>query len=127
MGKKAPSQQSVPPADTRLGDLLASRGFAQSAAPSPTAPPATGEFDLADQGKLVLRRERKGRGGKTVTLLTGLSLPPARLEALARALRKALGCGSVVEGDIIVLQGDIVPRAQEWLVKHGAKKIVLGN
>ncbi|OPZ86656.1 MAG: translation initiation factor Sui1 [bacterium ADurb.Bin429] len=120
-------KKPIPPkdaADTRLGDLLAARGYATI--PESSVPPAD-ESTLAGQGKLVLRRERKGRGGKTVTLLTGLALPPARMEALARALRKALGCGSSVEGTMIVLQGDIAPRAEEWLRARGAKQVVRGN
>jgi translation initiation factor 1 len=112
------------PADTRLAELLAARGYENTAEP---APAATDPLDLSTQAKLVVRRERKGRGGKTVTLVSGLALSAPRLEALARAMRKGLGCGSTVEDDTIVLQGDIVPRAQEWLAKHGAKKIVLGN
>jgi len=75
----------------------------------------------------VLRRERKGRGGKTVTLLSGLALPPARLDALARALRTALGCGARVDGATIVLQGDLAPRAEAWLRAHGAQQVVRGN
>lgn len=78
------------------------------------------------KGKLVLRRERKGRGGKTVTVLTGNDLPSGALEPLARELRRGLGCGSRVEGQTIVLQGDIADRACEWLRERGAKNVVCG-
>jgi translation initiation factor 1 len=60
-------------------------------------------------------------------VVAGLGLPAAGLEAIARDLRKALGCGGSVEGDTIVLAGDVVPRAQAWLAARGARRIVVGN
>jgi len=101
-------------------------------APPTSAPPArppaeAGELTLSRTGKIVLRRERKGHGGKTVTVVDGLGLSPAQLETVARRLRKALGCGSRVEGDRLVLQGDLVPAAEAWLRGHGATRVVQGN
>lgn len=110
-----------------FADLLKEKGFAASPPPPPAPVKAADGIDLAKQGKLVVRKERKGRGGKTVTVVSGFALPPAKLEEVARALRKALGCGSVVEGQTIVLQGEIVPRAQSWLQAHGARQVVLGT
>jgi predicted translation initiation factor SUI1 len=77
--------------------------------------------------KLVLRREKKGRGGKTVTVVSGFNMQSARLEDLSRTMRKALGCGSTVEEGTIVLQGDITDRTRTWLEKQGAKKVIVGN
>ena len=77
---------------------------------------------------VVLQRQRAGRGGKTVTVVSFKGLVSApHTEAIARALRKGLGCGSTVEGDTIVLQGDIGDRAREWFVKKGVRKVILGN
>lgn len=76
-------------------------------------------------GKLVLRREKKGRGGKTVTRLSGVA--PDALDELAKQMKKGLGCGALVEGDDIVLLGSLVDRAAEWLEKQGAPKVVRGN
>jgi translation initiation factor 1 len=106
-----------------LAELLKAKGFAETISPTAGLSPSLSreaDFDLSNAGKIVLRRERKGRGGKTVTLVTGLTLSAPRLELLARALRKSLGCGSTVEQGAIVLQGDIIVRAQQWLLKHGA-------
>lgn len=77
--------------------------------------------------QVTLHRESSGRGGRRVTLvrLKGGELPDA--EELAKALRKGLGCGSHVEEESIVLQGDIADRAEEWFAKKGVKRIVLGN
>ncbi|MCA9575618.1 MAG: translation initiation factor [Sandaracinaceae bacterium] len=76
-------------------------------------------------GKLVLQREKKGRGGKTVTRVRGL--PPDELPRWAGDLKRALGCGATVEGDDVVLLGDLVGRAADWLTARGAKQVVRGN
>lgn len=136
MGKKKPTSPSTPTdasTNTMLAALLAAKGFTASTSEAVMTPVATvsgveKELDLSRTGKIVVRREKKGRGGKTVTLVSGIGLPTPRLEAIARAMRKGLGCGSQVEpGGVIVIQGDIPDRAQDWLRKHGATKIVQGN
>lgn len=49
---------------------------------------------------------RKGRGGKTVTVVTGLRHCPAELERLAKVLRTACGSGGSVKDGAILIQGD---------------------
>ncbi len=76
----------------------------------------------------TLHRESSGRGGRVVTVVSCRPSPPAKLaDELARAMRKGLGCGSHVEGDKIILQGDIQERAGAWLAKQGTKRVVMGN
>jgi translation initiation factor 1 len=117
-----------------LADELARQGVAvtptapATAPPTPPSQPRIGsDFAFDRVGKLVLRREKKGRGGKTVTVIAGLGWRPRQLDALARALRKAFGCGSLVEGDTVVLQGDMTERTQRWLNDRGARQVVIGN
>lgn len=116
-----------------LADELARRGVTVSpsapppAAPAQNAPRVASDFAFDRVGKLVLRREKKGRGGKTVTVIAGLGWRPRQLEDLARALRKAFGCGSSVEGDTVLLQGDMTERTQRWLTDRGARQVVIGN
>jgi translation initiation factor 1 len=93
---------------------------------TPGTAPATA-IDLARCRKIVLRRERKGRGGKTATIIEGLGLPPKTLELLLRTLRKTLGCGGTIDGDRLVLNGDLPERADAWLRAHGAPRTVIGN
>jgi translation initiation factor 1 len=115
----------------RLGDLLRGQGLTVQDTPAPAAPtPATSETEKIDFGgatKIVLRREKKGRGGKTATVVEGIKRPPSALERIARDLRKLLGCGASVEGNTIVVQGDMAARIEPWLVARGAKKVVIGN
>ncbi len=51
-------------------------------------------------------RTSKGRAGKTVTTITGVQLPPAELEALAKALKRKCGTGGALKDDVIEIQGD---------------------
>lgn len=84
--------------------------------------PETSEAPLRFSQKVVVRRETKGRGGKTVTRITGL--PAAHREALAGRMKKALGCGAIVEGDDVLLLGSLVDRAADWLEVEGAARVV---
>ena len=74
-----------------------------------------------------MSRERKGHGGKTATVVTGLGLPARDLDGVARALRRALGCGASVDGDRVVVQGDQATRVRDWLTAQGARRVVVGN
>lgn len=126
--------QVIPAAPKRLstlGELLRARGV-QVAGEEPGAPPPRpavepGQPELSRGAKIVVRRERKGHGGKTVTVIDGLGLSPAQLEAVARRMRKALGCGSWVDRGRVVLQGDFAQGAEAWLLRHGAARVVQGN
>ena len=60
-----------------------------------------------------VRKERKGRGGKTVTLVEGAA--PKDREALAAQIKKALGTGARVEGEAVVVQGDLVERVRAFV------------
>ncbi len=135
MSKPRP-RDAQPPAPSSLGtlgDLLAHRGVARGAPePSPlAAPPAAarepGALDLSRCGKIVVRRERKGHGGKTATVVAGLGLPARDLDRAARTLRRALGCGATADGDQLVVQGDQAMRVRAWLAARGARRIVLGS
>ena len=116
-----------------LGALLAAEGLSpsapstQPASASPTPNLAMGKATSGSlTGKAVVRRERKGRGGKTVTVVDGKALAAQDLQALAKRLRKALGAGARVEDSRLVVQGDQRDAAKRWLEKQGAT-VVLGN
>ncbi|MEL6189793.1 MAG: translation initiation factor [Myxococcota bacterium] len=98
------------------------------AIPSPPEPaPARNEpAGKLGRGKIVVRKEKKGRGGKTVTRVEGLS-PELDLSEWARRMAKALGCGATVEDGDILLQGHQSDRAAEWLRGEGAARVVVGS
>ena len=60
---------------------------------------------LVGDGIVRVRRETKGRGGKTVTVVTGLPGDDA-LTALAGELKRRCGTGGTVKDGVIEIQGD---------------------
>ncbi len=61
---------------------------------------------LAADGVVRVRREVKGRAGKTVTAVYGLPLSGAPLEALASELKRKCSAGGSVKEGVVVIQGD---------------------
>lgn len=57
-------------------------------------------------GIVRVMRDRKGRGGKTVTVIDGVSGNEAELTTLAQQLKKLCGSGGTLKGGIIEIQGD---------------------
>ena len=93
--------------------------------PGPAAPPPDPRV-IRGPARAVVRMERKGRGGKAATVIEQLGLTASELEGWCRELKQALGCGGVVEGDTIVLQGDLRPRVPAVLTAKGVAKVTLG-
>lgn len=70
-------------------------------------------------GVVRVSRETKGRGGKAVTLVKGLALDDAALQALGKQLKAACGSGGTVKDGVIEVQGDHRDKVVETLKKHG--------
>jgi translation initiation factor 1 len=70
-------------------------------------------------GIVRLWRETKGRKGKGVTLITGLSLPDDELLKLASDLKQRCGSGGTVRDGVIEIQGDHRDILLEELRKRG--------
>jgi translation initiation factor 1 len=68
-----------------------------------------------------VQRETKGRGGKAVTLVKGISLAHNELEALGKQLKAACGSGGTVKDGIIEVQGDHIVRIVALLNAQGYK------
>ena len=57
-------------------------------------------------GVVRVRRETKGRGGKTMTAIHGVPLDGKGLEELASKLKRSMGTGGAVKEGVIEIQGD---------------------
>jgi len=57
-------------------------------------------------GIVRVSRETHGRKGKGVSLVTGLRMAPAQLEALCKELKQRCGAGGTVKAGTIEIQGD---------------------
>jgi len=104
----------------KLRDSLPER----PSAPAPVQPPAAPVRSAIPRA--VIRMERSGRGGKEVTVIEHLAIPPMEREKWVKALKASLGCGGVVEGDTLVLQGDHRKRLPPLLTARGVKKVIVG-
>ena len=103
-----------------LGDLLKLAGFDESEQKEISVEDKSNKPVKTDQISLrnaTIHKERKGRKGKTVTVVGGIDLDESGLEELAKKMRKTLGCGSHIDNGTIVLQGDLVDRARSLLIK----------
>jgi translation initiation factor 1 len=72
-------------------------------------------------GRAFLRLERKGRGGKTVTVAGSLALSDDQLRALLKELQKACGTGGTVKDHCLELQGDCREKVRPLLAQRGYK------
>lgn len=78
----------------------------------------------AGDGIVRVSRQTKGRGGKAVTVVTGLALDAPALSELGKKLKAACGSGGTVKDGVIEVQGDhcdkvmAVLQTQGWTVKR---------
>lgn len=73
----------------------------------------------AKDGVVRVGRQTQGRGGKGVTVVTGLPLAPEELELLARELKQRCGSGGTVRDGTIEIQGEHRDTLVAELVKRG--------
>lgn len=131
MSRKPPddAKADLPPRPRSPFDVL--RGLvpdapAAPAAPS-SAPPPESARPAGSRARVTVRRERSGRGGKSVTVAEGPGLAGRDLGLLARQCAAALGLGARVEGEALVVQGDQCERLIAWLGTRGFDQVVRGN
>lgn len=79
------------------------------------------EFDI------LIYKQRKGRKGKTVTLIKGIDLPLEQLKAISKELKQYCGVGGNIEGEEIMLQGDQRTKAEKYLSTKYLGKVKVGN
>lgn len=75
------------------------------------------------QQKLRVKLDRKNRGGKTVTLVTGFVGPEEDLKALGKLLKGKLGVGGSAKDGEIIIQGEFKERVIDILLKDGYKDV----
>lgn len=110
---------------------LSTEGLAKANNPPASEPVRVEAKSLPKKkkGRVELRREKSGRGGKTVTTLSGFAshLPLQEFEQLAFDLKKTCACGGTSKGRVIELQGDVRDKAFAELSKRGYQPVRAGG
>jgi translation initiation factor 1 len=100
--------------------------------PAPVKAPPSVEVKkkpIKPKGRVELRREKAGRGGKTVTTLREFPthIPLSELDKLTFELKKTCACGGTLKGRAIELQGDVRDRVMAELTKRGYQPVRAGG
>ncbi len=80
----------------------------------------------AKQG-IRIRRESKGRGGKTVSIVDGLPLPEKELKVLLKKLKAQLGTGGALKNGVLEIQGEHRDKLLQLLEKEGYQAKLSGG
>ena len=111
---------------------LSSQGLPPAPEPAPAeSPPRPGgdaKPPRKNRGRVDIIRQKAGRGGKTVTVVTGfvgIGLPEK--EQLAKAMQKSCGTGGTVKDGQIEIQGDQREAVARILTEAGFRPVFAGG
>jgi translation initiation factor 1 len=72
-------------------------------------------------GFVRISRDRKGRRGKTMTLVSNLPDDDSILAEVTQHLKKLCGSGGTCKEQTIAIQGDHRDKIEAWLIQQGYK------
>ncbi|MDR2914536.1 MAG: translation initiation factor [Tannerella sp.] len=76
-----------------------------------------------EKQSLRISLDKKNRGGKTVTLITGFRGKSEDLATLGKYLKVKCGAGGSAKDGEIIIQGDVRQKVADILTKDGYSKI----
>ena len=80
-----------------------------------------------NQHKLKIEVSRKGKGGKTVTIISGFQVSAETLGSLTKTLKNQCGSGGAIKDNTIEIQGDHRQKLLEIVTKLGYKAKLSGG
>jgi translation initiation factor 1 len=80
-----------------------------------------------NQQQIRIQVSRKGKGGKTVTIVSGFVLSAESLAAVAKKLKNQCGSGGSIQGETIEIQGDHAQKLLQVLVGLEYKAKISGG
>ena len=82
------------------------------------------EENLRKKSKINISKQKKGKKGKTVTLIKGLGIRNEKeVKELLRKMKVFCGTGGTLIGEEIQLQGDMVNKSIEFLCNEGFQNL----
>lgn len=81
----------------------------------------------AHTGGVVVQATKRGRGGKTVTIVSGISKPEDELMELLKHLKNLMACGGALKEGQIEIQGNHSSRITQELCRLGYKAVKAGR
>lgn len=83
------------------------------------------DLEQVHHQRLDIIYERKGRAGKSATIISGFTMADDDVEALASDLKRTLGTGGSARGGEILIQGDRRDDVLRLLTEKGYKARVI--
>ena len=106
---------------------LSSDGLKSMPPSSPVISPSSNEKKKS-RGRLDVKREKSGRGGKTVTVVYGMQHIELReREQILKKLKTSCGVGGALKGPTMEVQGDNRDNVQRILEEAGFKVVFAGG
>ena len=95
----------------------------------PVTLPEQKSVNKKSKGRIEVRLEKAGRGGKIVTTLKDFPsyIPLNTLEAMTFELKKTCACGGTLKGRVVELQGDVCDRVSAELKLRGYQAVRAGG
>jgi len=94
----------------------------------PIRDPVTGIRNPQGRGRVDITRQTAGRGGKTVTVVSGFTgIGQTEKEQLAKRMQKACGAGGTVKEGRIEIQGDQREQVARVLAEAGFRPVLAGG
>ena len=92
------------------------REFDEPSISRPTRPQSSSD---KSELNVLVQKTRGGKGGKTVTVISGLNIDAEKAKHLLKRLKTICGTGGTCKGQVLEIQGDQVFRVLELLRKEG--------
>lgn len=93
--------------------------------PQGEEPIVESEEKTSSQPRLDIILEKKGRGGKIATIVTGFTMTEEEVDSLASKMKSSLGTGGSARGGEILIQGDKRDAVLKFLTKQGYKARII--
>lgn len=104
-----------------LGSLLQEGNLPEGEPDAPETEAVPADSKTVQKSPVHVLIEKKGRAGKTATIVEGFDCPDETLQEVARQLKRRLGVGGSARGGEILIQGNLPAKAKEALTDMGYK------